>query len=186
MATSLPGRLDALADAYAEHGYDVRGNLFAGATPEEIAAVESGLGVELPTAYRDLYGWSAGPVDERGPAPVLSFRDMGLLPLSRVLEERDHLVEVYGWFEDVDVRTTAPVAYFEGAVLAVACGPQRLTSAAPHPVVSFFQGIDVHYDSIESMVETALAWVSQPTWRRYEETPDELEIWRRHNVAVDF
>lgn len=148
--------------------------------------LETSLDVTLPAAYRDLYRWSAGTVDEWGTAPRLRFRDECLLPLSRVREERDSLVEVYGWFEGVDVRTVVPFATFEGSTLAVACGPQALTPLAEHPVICFFHGIDVYYDSIESMVETAIAWVSQPHWAPYVPTPNEDEIWRRHNRSIEF
>lgn len=185
MESILAARLDVLADAFAHHGYDVRSNLHRGATPDELDELEASLGVILPAAYRDLYTWSAGTVDEQGPMPRLRFRDEGLLSLSRVVEERDALVETYDWFDDVDLRTLAPLGTYEGSTLAVACGPQGLTTLAEHPVISFFQGIDVYYDSIESMVETAVAWVSQPDWDRYE-TPNEIEIWRRHNRAVAF
>ena len=53
-------------------------------------------------------------------------------------------------------------------------------------MISFFQGIDLYYDSIAAMVETAIAWVSQPDWEPYAAAPNELAIWRRHNAVVDF
>ncbi|UUZ60699.1 SMI1/KNR4 family protein [Nocardioides sp. B-3] len=106
----LAERLDALADAYAAHGLDPRPNLLPGASATEIDDVESAPGVRLPAAYRELYGWSAGTADELGAGPWLRFRDMHLLPLTRVVEERDALIEVYGWFEDVDFTTVAPLA----------------------------------------------------------------------------
>lgn len=181
---TLASRLELLADAYARHGYDVRGNLRPGASADELAELESLLGLAPPAAYRDLYSWSAGTVDDSG--PCLRFRDEALLPLARVAEERELLVETYGWFDGVDLGTLAPLATFEGATLAVACGPHDLTPLAAYPVISFFQGIEVFYDSIGSMVKTALDWVSQPDWAPYAPAPNELEIWRRHNRAVDF
>lgn len=186
MDSPLAARLDVLADAFGHHGYDVRSNLQPGATPDELAALEARLDVPLPSAYRDLYSWSAGTVDEWGTAPRLRFRDEVLLPLSRVHEERDALAAVYDWFDGVDFRTLAPLATYEGSTLAVACGPQGLTSLAEHPVICFFQGIDVYYDSIESMVETTIAWVSQPNWAPYAQAPHEIEIWRQHNRAIQF
>lgn len=186
MSSTLAERLEVLADAYAAHGYDVRPNLLPGATVSELDAVESALGVVLPASYRELYGWSAGVVDSSGTLPCLRFRDEALLPLSRVVEERGLLLDTYGWFADVDGRTVAPLAFFQGSVLVVACGPQGRTSAVPHPVISYFEGIDVYYDSIEAMVETTIAWVVQPDWRPHEAAPNEMEIWRRCNVAVQF
>lgn len=186
MSSTLAERLEVLADAYAAHGYDVRPNLLPGATVSELDAVESALGVVLPASYRELYGWSAGVVDSSGTLPCLRFRDEALLPLARVVEERELLLQTYGWFEDVDGRTVVPFAWFQGSTLVVACGPQRLTSAVPHPVISYFQAIDVYYDSIGAMVETTIAWVSQAAWAPYETTPNEMEIWRRYNVAVEF
>lgn len=186
MGSTLTARLEVLADAFGHHGYDVRSNLLPGATSDELAALEASLEVTLPAAYGELYRWSAGTVDERGTVPRLRFRDEGLLPLSRVVEERDLLAEVHDWFDGVDFGTLAPLAIYEGSVLAVACGPQSLTSLAPHPVIAFFQGIDVYYDSIESMVETAIAWVSQPDWAPYDQAPNEIEIWRQHNRAIAF
>lgn len=186
MSPTLAERLEVLAGAYAARGYDVRPNLLPGASVAELDAVESALGVVLPASYRALYGWSAGVVDSSGTTPCLRFRDEALLPLSRVVEERELLLDTYGWFEDVDGRTVAPLAFYEGSVLAVACGPQQLAPAVPHPVISYFQGIDVHYDSIEAMVETTIAWVSQDGWDPHEMAPNEMEIWRRHNRAVTF
>ena len=68
----------------------------------------------LPASYRELYGWSAGVVDEVGSASCLRFRDESLLPLARVVEERGRLLEVYDWFEPVDGRVVAPFASFQG------------------------------------------------------------------------
>lgn len=186
MSSPLAARLDVLADAYAAHGYDVRPNLLPGATSAELDEVESALGVVLPASYRELYGWSAGTIDDSGTTPCLRFRDEALLPLTRVIEERARLLQTYGWFEDVDGRTVAPFGFFQGSVLVVACGPQRLTSAVPHPVIAYFQGIDVYYDSIEAMVETCIAWVSQVRWAPYDAAPNEMEIWRRGNATVEF
>lgn len=186
MTSSLAERLEVLADAYASRGYDVRPSLLPGATPAELDEVESALGVVLPAAYRELYEWSAGATDTFGTTPCLRFGDESLLPLARVLEERESLLQTYGWFEDVDGRTVAPFAWFQGSTLAVACGPQRLAPAVPHPVISFFHDIDVFYDSIEATVETTIAWVSQADWAPYEATPNEMEIWRRYNAAVTF
>lgn len=186
MSSTLAERLEVLADAYAAHGYDVRPNLLPGATAAELDAVESALGVVLPASYRALYGWSAGVVDSSGTTPCLRFRDEALLPLARVVAERELLLDTYGWFEDVDGRTVAPLAFYQGSILVVACRPQQMTSSVPHPVISFFQGIDVYYDSIEAMVETTISWVAQPGWRPYEAAPNEMEIWRRRNVAVSF
>lgn len=186
MSSPLAARLDVLVDAYVAHGYDVRPSLLPGATAAELDEVESALGVELPAAYRELYEWSAGAIDSFGTAPCMRFRDESLLPLGRVVEERELLLQTYGWFEDVDGWTVAPFAWFQGSTLVVACAPQRLTSSVPHPVISYFHDIDVHYDSIEAMVETSIAWVSQDGWAAGQPTPDEAEIWRRHNSAVDF
>lgn len=182
----LAERLDVLADAYAAHGVDPRPNLLPGASATVIDDVESALGVRFPAAYRELYSWSAGTVDELGAGPYLRFRDMHLLPLTRVLEERQSLVEVYGWFEDLDLTTVAPLATFMGSTLAVACGPQRLTAVVEHPVIGVFHDISVYFDSIEAMVETSIAWVSQPGWLPHTLVPHEMGIWRSNNRAVDF
>ncbi len=40
-----------------------------GATSGELDEVEAALGVVLPASYRELYGWSAGVIDEFGTAP---------------------------------------------------------------------------------------------------------------------
>ena len=187
MGASLVARLEALADAFEQHGYGVRSNLLPGATKAEIDVVESVLGVALPSAYRQLYGWSAGTADESGSTPCLRFRDMQLLPLSRVVEERNLQIEVYGdIFDEVDFNTVAPLATHEGSTLAVACGQQQLTSLVEHPVICTFHDLSVYFDSIQSMVETEIAWVSQPSWEPYLPIPDELDIWRAHNRAIDF
>lgn len=68
----------------------------------------------------------------------------------------------------------------------MACGIQRLTSLVDHPVIGTLHEVGVYFDSIETMVETTIAWVSQPDWEPGSPTPHELDIWRSDNRAVAF
>ena len=193
-ASQIQSRLERLADAFERHGIAVRGSLLPGASDAELDVVEAELGVVLPQAYRALYTWSAGCSDPEGEAPFL-FRDNAFLELNEVVQRRQELVEAYqeqtypgdvGAFgmNGVDLTTTAPFAETEGAVYVVACGPHTLASASQNPVISVFEGIDVYFNSIESMLDTCIEWVEQEGYDRYSLAPDEKGPWLRHNPGV--
>lgn len=87
----MASRLERLAAAFEAHGQDVRSNLLPGASSAEI---EAELGIRLPQAYRDLYGWSAGCIDHSR-RPALVFRDSAFLPLVDVVKIRREVIETY-------------------------------------------------------------------------------------------
>lgn len=185
-------RLDRLADAFHAHGIPVRDNLLPGATDAELDEVAAQLGVDLPQEYRDLYRWSAGSRDHET-GPRLVFRDMAFLPLSLVVEHQRAVVETYATgmpegesateLYGIDLARTAPIAELMGSTLVVACGWQRLTDRS-HPVVNAFQGIDVFFHSVGSMIDTCIEWVDQADYDAYAPAPNEMAIWQRHNPGV--
>ena len=71
-----------------------------------------------------------------------------------------------------------------GDVAVVVCGRQRLTDRHPHPIVVFFQGIEVYFYTAEAMIDTCTEGAEQPSYRMYDEAPIELEIWDRHNPGI--
>lgn len=102
------------------------------------------------------------------------------------------VLDAYGQFEDdVDVvpvgvrlRDCVPIAHFMGSTYVVTCGPQDVTKQSPHPVLNAFQRVELFFYSIESMVATCIDWVEQTNYRRDVDTPNELEIWERHNPGI--
>lgn len=189
----IGARLDRLADAFERHGVRVRETLLPGASPAEVAAIEAELGVVLPQAYRELYAWSAGPKDPKN-APF-KFRDAALLRLADAVERREEYIDAYqmdAYSDDadpvemngIDLATTAPLAEFEGALYVVACGSHTLTPDAISPVIGVFQGIDIYFLSIESMLDTCIEWVEQEDWKQYSTAPNEHQVWHRHNPGV--
>lgn len=187
----LAARLDRLVAAFEAHGLDVGANLLPGATAAQIDAVEAELGVRLPRAYRELYGWSAGCVDPASDV-ALMFRDNTFLRLDDVAEVRRAVVATYGATDDedaenyygVDLRTTAPFAEFMGSTYLVATGPHRLDPTLAHPVIGAFQGVETYFHSIETMVETCIEWVEHPDYEPLASAPDETATWLKHNPGL--
>lgn len=70
----------------------------------------------------------------------------------------------------------------------IVCGPHKLASASPNPIVNVFQGIVVFFHSVESMLRTCIDWVRDTRWSNTSGLglahEVELDIWRRHNPGL--
>lgn len=177
--------------AFEVHGLNVEHNLQPGVSEERLDELGARLGVDLPEPFRNLYRWRNGHVDPDIP-DVLAFRDNVFLRIEDIPKERDQILDTYGmlWngpdvlMPEVDPSLCVPIAENWGAVYALVCGPHELTDRSPYPILSFFQGVDLFFYSVESMIETCIEWVEQPGYRHHEEAPNEMEIWLRHNPGV--
>ncbi len=83
-----------------------------------------------------------------------------------------------------DFDSLVPIAGFNGSIYAVTTGRQTVLPGHAHPVMNIFEGFYPQYHSIPSMVETAIAWVSEPGYVYCSEAPREGEIWRALNPDV--
>ena len=179
---------DDLVAAYEAKEQAVSQNLMPGISKSEYAKA---IGFEIqaiPLSVLNLYQWRNGCANEAADALFL-FRDNCFISADRGKEELSMIRSIYGAEseERFDLTSVIPIAAFEGAVFAVVTGDHHFGPEFTHPVVSIFEGIDLFFSSVESMLQTCIAWVSHPDWDPFNALPreEELEIWRRLNPAID-
>jgi hypothetical protein len=179
---------DDLVAVYEAKGQAVSHNLKPGIAESEFAQSMGRDRTAIPTAVLELYQWHNGCIDETADS-LFCFRDCCFISADRAQAELNLIQSVYGteMEERFDLTQVIPIATFEGAVLAVVIGPHSLGDSCEHPVVSIFEGIDLWFCSLTSMLQTCIAWVSHPDWAPFEALPsnEELAIWRRLNPGVD-
>ncbi len=176
-------KLDRLVAAFEKHGIAVSDNLRPGASDDELDKLAEQLGVRIPDDVRALFKWRNGHHDPEA-EHVLRFRDNTFLSLDQVPFIYNDMIEFYGDLSDeVDLSKSIPIAEFMGSTYAVAAGGQALTRSR-YPVVGVFQGVGPYYLSVESMIDTCIAWVEQPNYSKSGPTPNEMEIWKRHNPGI--
>ena len=185
----LTGLLEELRAALIERGCDVDQHLMPGISPLELREEVRPLGLRLPDEVMELYAWRGGQGEEAEMAvDALRFRDNVFIDIPSSLRTYEEIQQYrsagieYGF----DLGEAFPFAAFMGASYAVICGEHRLASPAAHPVVSFFEGVDLFFHSLETMVSTCIEWVRHPGWSKESELSQdtELEIWLRHNPGV--
>jgi hypothetical protein len=168
MATPIAVSLEQLCGAFMDKGCEADRYLRPGMTAEAVAETTQGLPLTPPSEIVELYGWHDGQDAEAEFEPgAFRFRDQVFCSLERGVEGREKILNTYGGFgfaDDFgfDIEQALPFATSEGSWYAVICGPHRLASPAPHPVVSFFQGVDLYFHSFESMLATCIDWVRSP------------------------
>ena len=189
-ATTIHPLCDALADAFERKGVAVRANLSPGLAREEILRIVEPLGIALPEDVIALYEWRNGHLDEFS-EDVIRFRDNTFISLERAVEEHAQLMSIYALDstleEDrVDLQAALPISFFEGSCDVVACGAHLHHDAGDHPVIRVFEGIDMYYPSIESMLRICTEWVSHPDWDAADGFPGdaEMEIWQKHVPGI--
>ncbi len=86
----------------------------------------------------------------------------------------------------IDLATCFPFAGFNGGWYVFPCKGQSYDKRFLFPIVSVFQGVDIFYYSLESMVDTCTDWVTQPYYPQ-ESRDNEIKnmaIWRKHNPGI--
>jgi hypothetical protein len=179
---------DELVAIYEAKGQTVSQNLMLGISPSEYAKAIGFEIEQIPSSVLKLYQWRNGCANE-GAEALFLFRDNCFIRAERGKEELNMIRNIYGANSEdrFDLTRVIPIAAFEGSVFAVVTGKHNLGSRFEHPVVSIFEGIDLFFGSIESMLQTCIAWVGHPEWEPFNELPrdEELKIWRRLNPGVD-
>jgi hypothetical protein len=181
-----------LADAFEARGVRVRENLQPGLSHDAIMEIVAPLRLPLPDDVVELYQWRNGHVDDHDPQwRHIRFRDNAFISLQRAVREYASIAGSYGadstlHADRVDLSACIPISAFDGSWDVVACGAHLFGRRIDHPVVRVFQGIDMHFHSLPSMLQTCIAWVSSPGWSPLDGLPadEEMEIWTRHNPGI--
>jgi hypothetical protein len=178
-----------LADAYEAKGVAVRENLRPGLSTTEILEIVAPLNIIVPDDVIELYQWANGHIhdDDFELHRNLCFRDNNFVSLQDAVLEYKSIQEIYGIGSTleqdlVNLRSCLPISAFQGSWDVVACGAHLFGASMEHPVIRVFQGIDMYFHSIASMLETCIEWVSSPNWQNLKGLPaeEEMEIWKRH------
>ncbi len=182
-----------LADTYEAKGINVRENLRPGLTTKEILEIVAPLQIVVPDDVIELYQWGNGHINEFDPDlhRNFKFRDNDFISLEEAVMEYESVQAYYGIHstlqqDRVDLKACLPISSFQGSWDVVACGAHLFGSEKDYPVVRVFQGIDIYFHSISSMLVTCIEWISSPNWKVLRGLPreEEKEIWMRHNPDV--
>ncbi len=191
---SLAALLDELVGALEVKGHHVRQHLQPGLSRSRLLEKTAALPFAFPEDLMALYMWRNGqPEAAAWDADALCFRDNTFISVERAL---DAYVRQYKEAEPWDsldrygvaLHSCFPFAAFEGAQYVIVCGPHRLKTAEPSPIVSIFHGIDLYFYSLQSMVSTCIAWVRDPHWTKESHLglreDIEMKIWQEHNPGI--
>jgi hypothetical protein len=143
----------------------------------------------LPAELVSLYGWRAGQAyDAHSEKFPFCFRDRNFIGIDQAREEYRSMMSTYGRIPDPQIELAAcfPFAAYSGSWYVFPCRGQHLDARLDAPIISVFQGIDIHFYSIEQMVETAFDWVRQSQHPDSQGTApgDEMKAWREHNPGI--
>ncbi|MEL7185355.1 MAG: SMI1/KNR4 family protein [Pseudomonadota bacterium] len=189
--SSITEKLDALLAAFKAKGIDPSNNLRPGLSDAELDAWSSSRGIVLPNDVRELYRWRNGSVETFAePQQVFVFRDNGFLSLDdyeQAFSNIDAFLKVlasYGVTPPISSQSVIPIAELEGNYYVVAT-----TSVAgidyPNPVLCVGEDLAVHFYSLDSMLDTCLQWVLDPTYSaENQELDNEIDAWEQHNPGV--
>jgi len=184
----LHTQLDRLQDAFEEKGCHVSKNLLPAIQEQELKIRCGWFPAELPPELISLYAWRGGHADDDPEVPSFWFRDCIFSSPEWAEKEYKSMMGSYGACpEDHELlKYSFPFAAFNGGWLIFPCHGQKLDKRFEHPVISVMQGIDVHYYSMQLMVDTCVDWVSSMQYRPEYGLPEkvELEIWKKHNPGI--
>lgn len=172
----IPERLARLEATLLEMGFPHE-ELAPGMDPEEIRRRTAGLGFPFPDELVHLYAWRDGSPEG---GELFLFRDHVMTSVAAGIENLRWTAGTYG------VEDAFPFAAFEGSFLVLPSSPYAIEPLLERPVVSVFEGVDVHYLSFTHLLDTVIEWLERgahaPGGRV---DPDlEMEIWRANNPGL--
>lgn len=89
--------------------------------------------------------------------------------------------------EGIELRTSFPFASFNGGWYVLPCAGHDLDARHLLPVVSVFQGIGIHFFSLEAMLDTCAEWALASSCGANGlelSEQSEMTIWQRHNPGL--
>ncbi len=87
----------------------------------------------------------------------------------------------------VDLSKCFPFAGFEGSVYVLPAESQTLKPELERPVISVFEGVEVYFRDLPTMIETCIAWYVEGVYQVDDYSvaqKRELEIWKRLNPGI--
>ena len=188
-AARLHAALERLRQAFESRGLRVSGSLLPPLDEASLRERCAWFPGDLTPELVALYGWRGGqardPWNEEFP---FWFRDCSFAALDRARADYRSLMATYGAspaHRDL-LPHCFPFASFNGGWLVLPTGRHPFEGELARPVVSVLEGLDVHYVSLQAMVDTCVDWVSHPSYGPVGGLPPEPEmaIWRKHNPGL--
>ena len=186
-------RLDKLLAAFEAKGCNIASSLQPGLSHAELSARTQWFPANLPPELFELYAWRNGqandPWNEEFP---FWFRDRGFASVEIAKFEYESMMATYGVdcdpeVDGIDLATAFPFAAFNGGWYVLPCSGQSLDTVHEKPVISVLQGINIHFYSLQSMLDICIECVAHPRYEVDEaDLPEkvEREIWRHHNPGI--
>jgi hypothetical protein len=186
---AITEKLDILLETYEKKGFSLSDNLRPGLSDSELDQWSKERAISLPPDLRQLFGWRNGCINRyAGTANCLVFRDnifVGLSDYEEILAGCEPFVSAYELYEPFPfpIAKSIPIAEFEGNTYVVPT--TQVLSGISNPVVVVGEDLSVHFLSISSMLDTALAWVNEPDYTLEEPWTDNEEVsWEQFNPGV--
>ena len=181
--------LEELRATFERKGKSVTSTLLPHISEANLAAQCRWFPAALPEEILALYTWRGGQQLSDENAEPFWFRDVIFIAPDAAEREYRSMMETYGKLMPassigVELSRCFPFAAFNGGWYVFPCGGQALNLEFPRPIVSVFQGVDVYYHSLASMLKTCVAWVDDPAYGSKSWEDVEMEIWRRFNPGV--
>ncbi len=185
----LHSLLNQLLSAFEDKGLHVADSLLPPLSESEVVDRCKWFPGTLPAEIIALYGWRGGQEkDAWEESQPFWFRDNSFTSIARAESEYRSMMSSYGSFaaDHELLKYSFPFAAFNGAWYVIPTGKHPFGKSLPRPIISVYEGIDVYFYSIETMVATCLDWVSHPSYTKDGTLPREVEmaIWNRHNPGV--
>ncbi len=156
--------LDSLVTTIECQGGSLRPWLQPGLPREAIQARLTAVGLAAPPVVYELYHWHNG-MHEAGATPL--FDEHYFLPLDAALDEYAALVPAYTPHQQLfalDFTACLPFASFMGSYYVVYCHPQPVQGVL-HPVVRIFEGVDLAFTNLPTMVQTMTQWYTSGAYQ---------------------
>ncbi|MCS6959562.1 MAG: hypothetical protein RMK91_05875 [Pseudanabaenaceae cyanobacterium SKYGB_i_bin29] len=201
--TAITDRLGDLLDTITSQGYDLSRDLNPGLDRSEILSLANFFPCALAEELIELYQWRNGQImgewfdNGINVSGIPLFRDNYFIPLHRTKEYYLIMLDIMEEEEDWEfLRYAFPFATYEGSIWVMCCGAQPLQPQLKHPIVSIFEGIEVYFCDMLSMLDTIIAWYREGAYRirpdrrgNYAPLLDynerlERQIWQRLNPDI--
>jgi len=181
--------LDTLLDAYQAKGFNVKTGSSSPYSKEQLQRQIDWFPGEIVPPLQALYTWHGGHLENSiENNSEFWFRDNAFLNLETAEREYKILREnfVGGFFGDPWLKYAFPFAAFEGSWYVLPTREHPYSSELNYPVICVFEGIDVFFYSLQSMLLTCIDWVTHPEFRKDTTLPRDIElsIWRKYNPGI--
>ncbi len=181
---TITDKLNRLVGLIESKGYPLSQFLRPPLSLETINSKSQSLPFDLPAEIIELYTWHDG-IEENSEIPL--FRDNRFLSWDEALEEYTMMCTYYVDDDinlEVDFRQSFPFAGFEGSLYVIPSEPQ--TSISQRPIINVFEGIDVYFPNLPTMLDTIHAWYQEGAYRitSTENGQVELDIDDRQEATI--